>query len=210
MICKRCEKFWAAVYARIDEWERDASNESALFSEESDEAREQIERAQNSDASSALQLYIDAAEAGSIWSLEMVGWHYWTGTGVAVDLYKALEYYHRAIGRGSWMATVYYARLLAEIGHYDDCEQTLANGIAADFVPSYYWSARFRYERSRNSNVCRDVRPLLEFAAGKGHPGAIALLARWMMVGKLGLHNIPKGFRLAFQFILRNNYSQAS
>ena len=209
MICKRCEKFWAAVYARIDEWEIDASNESALFSEESDEARDLIKRAQDSDPSSALQLYIGAAEAGSTWSLEMIGWHYWTGTGVAADPYKALEYYYRAIGRGSWMATIYYARLLAELGHYDDCEQTLANGIAADFAPSYYWSAWFRYERSRISKVCRDVRPLLEFAAAKGHPGAITLLARWMMLGKLGLRNIPQGFRLAFQFIFRNNYSRA-
>lgn len=209
-MCKRCEKFWAVHHARSDEWERDASNESALFSEESDEARDLIKRAQDSDPSLALQFYLRAADIGSIWSLEMIGWHYWTGTGVAADLYKALEYYHRAIGRGSWMATIYYARLLAELGHYDECEQTLAEGIASDFIPSYYWSAWYRYERSPTSKVCRDVRPLLEFAAEMGHPGAKITLSRWMMLGKLGFRDIPQGFRLALQFIFRNNYSLAS
>lgn len=112
------------------------------------------------------------------------------------------------------MATIYYARLLSELGHYDDCERTLENGVASDFVPAYFWLAWFRYQQSKTTKVRREVRPLLEYAAIKGHPEAKLLLARWMVLGKLGLRDIPRGFRLAVQgavsFAFRREYAPAS
>ena len=83
------------------------------------------------------------------------------------------------------MATIHYARLLAELGHYDACERTLENGVASDFVPAYFWLAWCRYEQSKTTKVRGEVRPLLEYAAEKGHPEAKILLARWMALGKL-------------------------
>ena len=132
---------------------------------------------EDTDPPAAFQLYLEAAEAGSTWSLEKIGWHYWTGTGVAADPQMALEYYHRAICGGSWMATIYYARLLSELGHHDDCERTLENGVASDFVPAYFWLAWFRYQQSKTTNVRREVRPLVEYAAEKGLDEAAALEA---------------------------------
>lgn len=112
------------------------------------------------------------------------------------------------------MATIHYARLLAELGHYDHCERTLENGVASDFVPAYYWLAWYRYERSKTTKVRREVRPLIEYAAEKGHPAAKALLARWMVLGKFGLRDIPRGCRLAIQgaasFAFRRDYAPAS
>lgn len=112
------------------------------------------------------------------------------------------------------MATIYYARLLAELGHHDDCERTLENGVASDFVPSYFWLAWFRYQQSKTAKVRREVRPLLEHAAEKGHPEAKFLLARWMVLGKLGLRDIPRGFSLAVQgavsFAFRREHAPAS
>jgi TPR repeat protein len=216
LICKICDHFWNVVSARSDAWERAASNEDQLISEESDQSRDLIERAaeiEETDPSSAFQLYRQAAEAGSVWSLEKIGWHYWTGTGVAADPHLALEYYHRAICGGSWIATIHYARLLAELGHYDLSERTLENGVASDFVPAYYWLAWYRYERSETTKVCREVRPLLEYAAEKGHPRAKLLLARWMVLGKFGLRHIPRGFRLVVQAAasaFRPEYAPAS
>lgn len=112
------------------------------------------------------------------------------------------------------MATIHYARLLAELGHHDACERTLENGVASDFVPAYFWLARCRYEQSKTPRVRREVRPLLEYAADKGHPEAKLLLARWMGLGKFGLRDIPRGWRLAAQgavsFAFRGEYAPAS
>lgn len=217
LICQLCDRFWNAFSAYSDSWERAASNEDQLISQERAQNLDVIERAaeiEETDPSSAFQLYVEAAEAGSVWSLGMVGWHYWTGTGVAADAHKALEYYRRAICGGSWMATIHYARLLAELGHYDSCERTLEQGVAADFVPAYFWLAWCRYEKSKTTKVRREVKPLLEYAAQKGHPQAKLLLSRWMALGKFGLREIPRGCRLVAQeaasFAFRREYAAAS
>lgn len=166
---------------------------------ESDQTWDMIQRAakiEDSDGPAAFHLYLEAAEAGSTWSLYRVGWCYWTGTGVAADPWTALDYYHRAICGGSWMATIHYARLLAELGHHEDCERSLEDGVAYEFVSAYFWLAWFRYQRSRTSETCREVRPLLEYAAEKGHPGAKVVLAQWMAIGNFGLRNVPRGICL--------------
>jgi hypothetical protein len=97
------------------------------------------------------------------------------------------------------MATIDYARLLAELGHHDECEQTLDNGIAAGFIPAFFWLAWLRYERSKTARARKEVRPLLDHAAQHGHPQAKLLLGRWMMLGKLGMREIPHGCRLVIE-----------
>lgn len=208
LIGKGDDDFWKALWAHSDAWERSASNEDNLLSGESDHSWAIIRRAneiEDTDPTAAFQLYLQAVEAGSTWALARIGWDYWAGSGVAADPQMAMEYFYRAICGGSWMATIYYARLLSELGHHDECERTLEDGVAADFVPAYYWLAWFRYQRSKTTKVRRkEVRPLVEYAAERGHPGAKFMLAQWMWFGKFGLRYIPRGLRLvvleAFEF----------
>src|SRR5947209_13319189 len=115
LACKFCqgvrEKFWEYSEA----WEKAHSNDRELWSKESDQTRGMLKDAaamKETDPAS-LQLYLEAAEAGSVMSMGRVAWQYWTGTGTVPDLGKAQEYYRRAIGGGSWTATIHYARLLA-------------------------------------------------------------------------------------------------
>ena len=202
MSCKFCDRFWDWYWENSDAWERAHANESELWSEESDQNRELIQQASaiaKTDPAAAFRLYLEAAEAGSVLSIESVGWHYWSGTGVAADLGKAQEYYYRAVCAGSWMATLGYARLLAEVGRKDDCEIMLKDGVASGFVPAYFWLAWLRYERSKTRKVCEEVRPLMEYAAKQGHPGAKLKLEQWMIFGKFGLREIFGGIRLALQ-----------
>jgi TPR repeat protein len=202
MACKLCNRFRDRLWQRSDAWERAHSNDSELWAEESDENRKLINLAlvlERTDAAAAFRLHLEAAEARSVWSTQKIGWHYQTGTGVAADSVMALEYYHRAICAGSWMATLHYARLLAEVGRYDDCVSTLEQGVASDFVPAYFWLAWFRYERSKSRKVCEEVRSLLEYAASHGHPAANFKLARWMLFGKFGPRKIFAGVVLALR-----------
>lgn len=207
MTCRLCDRFWNRFWEKSDAWERAHSNESELWSEEADQSRELIDRAfaiQKTDPAAAFRIFLEAAESGSVWAADRVGLHYHTGTGVAADFEKAQEYYRRAICAGSWIATIGYARLLAEQGHYDVCESVLEDGVSSDFVPAYFWLAWFRYEQSGSRKACGEVRPMLEYAAGKGHPGATHYLAQWMMFGRFGPREIWGGIKLIVQSVIRS------
>ncbi len=199
-LCRDNRLSVASLWDESTAWECTHSNESELWAAESDRNRELIDRAyaiHETAPETALRIFAEAAEGGSAWAMERVGWQYATGTGVAADADRALEYYHRAIGAGSWMATIGYARVLAAHGHYKQCEEVLEDGVRSAFVPAYFWLAWFRYEQSRTRKTCREVRPLLEFAAQQGHPGAALTLARFMAKGKFGVREIPEGVRRA-------------
>ena len=206
MSCKVCDKFWDDFWRRSDAWERDASNDTELFAGESDERWALIQKACDvgeADPASAFRLFVEAAEAGSVWSLEMVGWHYRAGTGVDADTSRALSYYRRAACGGSRMAMVAYARLLAEAGQHEDSEAVLNDAIASGFAPAFFWLGWTRYSRSRTAAMARDVRPLLEHAARQGHPGAQITLIRWRALGKLGLLQVPRGCILLIREAMR-------
>ena len=149
-----------------------------------------------SDPAASLKLYRKAADAGSVWAMEMVGWFYDVGRGVSADFGQAQEYYYRALCAGSWMATIKYARLLEKHGYDDYWPNVLEDGVRADFIPAYYWLAWFRYKHAKNAEERRAVRPLLDHAAAAGHPGAEVLLIRSLLLGRFGIRGIPEGMRL--------------
>lgn len=208
-MCKLCEQFWQRVQQDSDAWERAHSDDSEMRLKESENNRATLDAAaaMSKTDPAALQLYLEAAEAGSVFAMQRVGWQYWTGTGTVRDLAKAAEYYRRAIERGSWMATIHYARLLDQLGQFESCDQVLDDGIAAGFVPAYFWLAWLRYKRSKTRQTCREVRPLLEYAAKAGHPGARYRLSQWMLLGKFGALEIFRGFLLSWRFL--DDYVQA-
>lgn len=209
-MCKFCERFWQRFWRHSDDWERAHSNDAEMWSKETDRNRETLDAAAEMSETdpAALQLYLEAAEAGSVVAMGRVGWQFWTGTGTAPDLAKAQEYYRRAIKGGSWTATIHYARLLDELGHDDACDHVLEDGVAAGYVPAYFWLAWLRYKRSPTRETCREVRPLLEYAAKAGHPGARRKLSQWMLFGKFGVREIFHGAVLSFQ--LMREYAQAA
>jgi len=73
--------------------------------------------------------------------MEKVGYQYAWGNFVPHDWERAQDYFRRAIEAGSWMATLKYARLMADRGHFDVCEAVLQDGVNADFLPACYWLA---------------------------------------------------------------------
>lgn len=200
MPCKLCDKWWARRWADCDAWDRAASNESDLWSGDTIPNRALIEQAfsvEESDPAAALLLYLEAAEAGSAFAMSAAAWHYQTGTAVTADFDQAEHYHRRAIEAGSWLATLDYARLLADRNAHDRCDAVLEDGVASDFLPSCFWLAYLRYQRRPVRAVCREIRPLLDHAAAGGHPMAKFYLARLQILGKFGLREIPSGLLAA-------------
>jgi TPR repeat protein len=193
-----CRDASRLLWAQTDSWESDHSNEWELWSADSDHNRDLMEQAlllDKTNPEASFKLRLEAAEAGCAWGMEFVGHHYETGTVVETDLGKAREYYHRAIVSGSWIATLKYARVLAEQDDVDGCEGVLEDGVEKDFVPACFWLAWYRYKRSPTGATAREIRPLLDRAVDAGHPAADVLLKRLMISGKLGIREIPKGMR---------------
>ncbi len=209
---RRKDEFWNEFWKRADLWEFAAADESRIIPDDSDETWELMDRANElkvTDPEAAFAFYMKAADAGSVWSMEKIGWLYWTGTLVGMDLHAAVEAYDRAMESGSLLGIVYKARILSELGRHAECEQTLQRGIEANFAPAYFWMAKLRYEQRPTRETAKQMRPLLEYAAKEGHPTAIHQLDHWMVRGKLGLVDIPRGlmqgFKHAWSYAVRDN-----
>lgn len=197
-----CDVLWQSHFEESESWEREHSNESEIWWRDSDNNRALIEEGfarMGTHPAAAFGLLKEAADAGSPWAMESVAAHYHSGTRVTADFDKAAAHYHRAICAGSWMATIGYARLLADHGHINESEALLRDGMKLDFVPAYFWFAWLRHKRAPNRATRRAIRPLLDYAARQGHPGAKNMLGRLMLKGKFGILSIPRGIRLLYQ-----------
>lgn len=193
----RNSRYWNEVdrHDRVD-WSNDwdlskglSAEANALFAEGND--LYPIDKQQalaKFEASAALENPIAMVFAGRMYA---------SATGTILDRDRALEFYHDAIGAGSWNATLWYAREMDARGHHDMADETLEEGVEADHVPSFFWLAWLRYKRKRTRQQARAILPLVEYAIEHDHPGGPWLKSRLMATGKLGLHRIPEGFRMA-------------
>lgn len=192
------DQLYAAVWAAATDWEARLTDAHGFWPDETAENAELIDRAralQGADRETALALYHAAADKGSPEALELVAWHYQTGTGVPVDPDRAAEWFRRAIAAGAWRATIAYARHLDALGHTDHADALLQDGIDADFAPAFFWLGYLRARRDPSNATRRAVQPLIEHAAARGHPLAEWTVARWMARGNLGMGNIVAGLR---------------
>ena len=199
-LAREREAYWQLV----EEWDRAHSNDDDLLSNETEANRELLRQAgaaaEIDDLSSAFPLYLDAAKAGSALAMETVACRYWTGSGTAPDLDQAEIYYRRAADAGSQMAHIHCARLLFAQLRYEESERVLQHSAISNFAPAAFWLASHRYWRCKSRSVASEIRPLLEYAARAGHPGAKNFLKRLMATGKLGIFAIPKGLLLPVSY----------
>lgn len=178
-------------------WESAHSNEYELWSKVSDQQRGLLDTAKAirpTDPDAAFRIYLDVADDGVAWAMEVVGYHYQFGWGTSgcPDFELAQTYYQRAIEAGSSMAMLRYAWLLANHGRFEISERLLQESAEAGFIPAYYWLARCHFRQSSDRRTCRDIKSLLVRAADAGHPAAAEMLARLRMRGKFGFREIPR------------------
>ncbi|MEO7553742.1 MAG: hypothetical protein ABIT10_08080 [Alteraurantiacibacter sp.] len=202
-LCVACGDYWTSLYDAWTRWDRNASNEWELWEANSVVHIERLDAAhelESSDPAAALAIYTDVAEAGSVWAMEQAGRFHAAGFGTAADFELAQQWYLRAIGAGSWYATIRHARLLNRHGRAEHCRQVLQGGVDADYVPAQYWLARLTYFANPTRLTARRIASLLEQAVIAGHPGARHLQIHLMLRGKLGLRNIWRGLGAALTY----------
>ena len=184
---------------KADAWERVHSNYAEIWDNEPDPDRlRQAYAIAEAEPENAFQMYRNLADNGSITSMITVAWYYAWGNGKVIppDDDQAYYWYKRAWAAGSWLATRDYARFVANRGNFAECEDVLKMGVEKDWTPAFYWLAHYRLKQSNSLKAHREVKPLLETAAERGHPWAQLLLARSMMRGKFGVREIPRGMKL--------------
>ncbi|WP_066662735.1 MULTISPECIES: SEL1-like repeat protein [unclassified Sphingomonas] len=202
--CTESDQLYATVWSAATDWEARFTDAHGFWPDETDADVELIDRAralQGTDPVAALALYRAAADQGSPEALELVAWHYQTGTTVPADPNQAAQWLRRAVAAGAWRATIAYARQLDALGHTDLADEVLQDGIDAGFAPAFFWLGHLRARRDPTNATRRAVRPLIEYAAARGHPLAEWTIARWMARGTLGIGNIVAGLRRLFALV---------
>ncbi len=190
------------LWDRSNKLERSTVNQLKMGGKEPDYAHAmKVFEISQTDPETAHGMLIELAEQGSPWATEELAISYETGRGVALDLEQALQWYRRAVDAGSWPATIGYARILTKLGQHDRCDRFLSKNLDKGFVPAHFWLAWFRIKQDDSPKMYREIEPLLEYSANHGHLAAQRFYAIYMMRGKFGLRNIPRGVKLLRKFI---------
>jgi TPR repeat protein len=198
-ICPECVATIKAYWDASRDWEYSETGYYDLFDADTEAQRERFRQADSAleiSPADAFNDFRELAREGSIVSMHLVAWCYSSGTGVRANSSRARRWYYKAIVAGSWCATIDYARLLDKEGWYAECDEVLNDGIKAGLATSHYWLARLRFQRAPGRATAQAAKGLLEYAVDRGHLGAQVALSNLYVSGRLGLRNIPRGFRL--------------
>ena len=181
------------------QWDFEQTNDQTIANEDpfSEVVAEALAFQEESPAA-ALARLIELAEQGSISSLRAVAYRYTNGIGVQRDEEEAERWNRRAMEAGSLSALLECGRRCWQREDWDGCERIYGVGAAMDWAPAMYWLARVRLHRSKSRATLNEVRPLLEGAASKGSLAAQKLLSENLILGRFGLRQIPRGWRMAW------------
>jgi TPR repeat protein len=196
ILCEKCKAVRAALDKKWIAWFEAQSNAVAVMERETDPAAlQQAYDLSKTDPAESFRQYFALAEAGSVWSMGVVGYMFAHGDGTAMDLAQAEQWYLRAYQAGSDYGLIWLGGLYQQLGQHEKARQVFRTGVERGFVPAMARLAA-TYMRSPGWRQKRDeAMALLEQASAAGDPFAPHSLVRAMMRGWFGLRNIPEGIR---------------
>lgn len=187
------------LWDKVDRFDRECSNDWELWEALPEEAQQLYREAKvtfRQDKAAGLTRLEEAAALGNSLAMVQAGRCYWHGTGTAADRDKAERFITEARNAGSWHAAIELARLAARRGEMGRCFAILEEGARADYTAAMFWLAWYRYRETPGRRTARAIRPLLETAVKREHPGARWLMARLLIRGRFGLIRIGEGWRM--------------
>lgn len=146
----------------------------------------------------ALKEYRKMAEVGSVEAQLRVGWMYYTGHGVEVDLNEARRWYLKAAESNSPEGQFYLGRFYRAQTLYQQAMNCFQKSASHNYMPSIYQSG-VMYELGEGVAIDKDkAYKYYEQAARMGHLRSQREMARMIIKGHIGFEHIPRGiFMLA-------------
>jgi TPR repeat protein len=141
------------------------------------------------------------ADRGSLMSMVYVGHAYRRGKGVSKDLARAEAWFRRAYEGRSLEGLRHLGITWAEMGRTEEAEAIFQEGVSQDYSPVMHRLAKL-YLKSTDPHRQKMAIPVLERGTKLGHVFAKRTLAGLMITGRMGLENIPRGFRLLTESVV--------
>ena len=157
------------------------------------------------DPAAAMGVLEWAAGQGSIGAMVDLAWCYKAGEGVGADAATAEAWNRRAFEAGSMRGLLSYGRMLSDRGELALAEAVYRVGIQKDFVPSYYRLACLLLLKSQLREAYRSAQPLFERAVAGGSPLARWHYGKYLLKGRYGLSNIPRGHAMMIGLVIGKN-----
>ncbi|MES9858994.1 MAG: tetratricopeptide repeat protein [Sedimenticola sp.] len=150
----------------------------------------------------AFNRYKELAETGCVECQRFVGWMYFRGEGVNVDLEKAMYWLKEAAQAGDQEAAFGVGRAYMSKQEYETAYSWYKKGAEEEFLPSIYWIARFNRD---GYGVKRDEEKaflMFKLGASLGHLKSLREYSIWLLKGSRGIFGIPIGFFLFVKLVL--------
>jgi len=201
-ICAACGERNQRIWDDIYQFDRDYSWEYELWQRQDEALNEACTAARKlgqsdapADQAASLVKLLELSDAGHPFAMLSVGSRYQKGIGVEKDLKRAAEYYRESLNAGSWLATLYYAGVMYQLGNYEKAFDVLESNVRNKHSPSFFWLAHYRFKRKKSRKVAREIRPLLEYLHEFEHQGARTMLNMLQVLGFYGLREIMIGWK---------------
>lgn len=197
ILCKLCEARQKILTEKFQTWFEAQSNNVALMERERDpaaihEAYDMLE----TDPAESFRRFLALSENGSVWSMAMLGHLFENGTGTAVNMRDAEQWYERAYQAGSDAGLIRLGDLYQDTGRWQKAQDVFRAGVARDFAPAMSRLASSYLSSPNRRKKRNEALMLLEGGSAAGDLSARQFLARSMARGRFGLRKIPAGFRL--------------
>ena len=151
----------------------------------------------------ALRGLEELADSGSIMSMLYLAHEHGHGALSSRNLEASINWYERAINAGSVLASFHLGLLYKGVGRFAEAFDAFKVGAEADLAASIYQLGRMYRDGLGVSKNLQEAQELWDRASVLGHPYAKRNVACFLISGRRGILNVPRGFLLLFAAIFQ-------
>ena len=205
-LCRRFERWvfghaWSDALDQTMRWGGYWNRDDLFWADINQDQIRELSSLWDTDPRAAFRGFLTLAEAGSVWSMERVGWAYAAGFGVSRDKRSAEHWFDVAFRHGSDYGLVWSAIMARSRGDLAKARETLAVGVQRALPTAMVVLGNLELKAAKTDDDRERVKTLYETAIAKGFLPAEGAYARAMSRGTFGWRKIPEGFRRYRRFV---------